>query len=44
MLRSEALSGIGSGLGVVAGGVWYLWIGRTLWRRAGQLGATPGGG
>jgi hypothetical protein len=44
MLRYEALSGIGSGLGVVAGGVWYLWIGRTLWRRAGHHGATPGGG
>ena len=34
MLQNEALSGIGSGLGVVAGGAWYLWIGRTLWRRA----------
>jgi hypothetical protein len=44
MLRYEALSGIGSGLGVIAGGVWYLWIGRTLWRRAGQRGVTPGGG
>jgi len=43
-LQIEALSGIGSGLGIVAGGVWYLWIGRTLWRRAGQRGVTPGGG
>jgi hypothetical protein len=43
-LQIEALSGIGGGLGVVAGGVWYLWIGRTLWRRADQRGVTPGGG
>jgi hypothetical protein len=44
ILKNDALSGIGSGLGVVAGGVWYLWIGRTLWRRADQRGVTPGGG
>lgn len=33
MLQSEALSGIGSGLGIVAAGVWYVWIGWILWRR-----------
>jgi hypothetical protein len=35
-LKIDALSGIGSGLGVIAAGVWYLWIGRTLRRRAGS--------
>ncbi len=44
MLQNDALSGIGSGLGVLAAGAWYLWVGRTLWRRAGQRGTTPGGG
>jgi hypothetical protein len=43
MLKNDALSGIGSGLGVVAAGVWYLWIGRTLRRRARDRGATQGG-
>ena len=33
LLKSDALSGIGSGLGVIAAGVWYLWIGWILWRR-----------
>ncbi len=44
VLQNEILIGIGSGLGIVAGGAWYVWIGRTLWRRAGQRGVTPGGG
>lgn len=44
VLENEILISIGGGLGIVAGGVWYLWIGGTLWRRAGHRGATPGRG
>jgi hypothetical protein len=41
MLQSDTLSSIGGGLGAVAGGVWFLWIGRTLWRRGSRRAATP---
>lgn len=43
VLANENLVTIGSGLGIIAGGAWFMWVGRTLWRRAGRPAATPGG-